>query len=81
VYFPEQDWSTVTRELAKAHPPGTEAWGTNASTWKEGCWYVVGEDSIPMEAIVRRAVRDPSSVEVLSFALGMARERTAKRTT
>lgn len=80
VYFPKEDWSAVTQELVKAHPPGTEGWSTNASKWKEGYWSVVGEDSIPMEAIVRRAVRDPSSVEVLSFALGMAREGTASST-
>jgi hypothetical protein len=77
VYFPKEDWSAVTREVAKAHPPGTASWGTNASKWKEGYWYVVGEDSIPMEAIVRRAVRHPSSVEVLAFALGTVREGTS----
>jgi hypothetical protein len=80
VYFPKEDWSAVTQELAKAHPPGTEGWGTNASKWKEGYWYVVGEDSIPMEALVRRAVRDASSIEVLEFALGSAREGTASST-
>ena len=80
VYFPKEDWGAVTQELVKAHPPGTEGWGTNASKWKEGHWYVVGEDSIPMEAIVRRAVRDPSSVEVLAFALGDTREGTASST-
>jgi hypothetical protein len=80
VYFPKEDWGAVTQELAKAHPPGTESWGTNASRWQEGYWYVVGEDSIPMEAIVRRAVKDPSSVEVLAPALGRTREGSASST-
>jgi len=77
VYFPKEDWSAVTQELVKAYPPGTEGWGTNASKWKAGYWWVVGEDSIPMEAIVSRAVRDPSSVEVLEPALGRTRESSA----
>lgn len=74
VYFPEEDWSTVTREIVKDHPPGTAHWGTNRSKWKRGHWYVHGEDSIPMETIVRRAVRDEKSVEVLSLEKGAALE-------
>jgi Clp amino terminal domain, pathogenicity island component len=77
VYFPKHDWGAVTQELGRAHPPGTAQWGTNASNWKKGHWYVVGEDAIPMEAIVRRAVRDPSVVEVLPFREGSAREGQA----
>ena len=79
VYFPKADWDGVTRELARMHPPGTAHWGTNRSRWKKEHWYVVGEDSIPIEAIVRRAVRDPADVEVLPFADGSAREAAPTR--
>lgn len=79
-YFPKEEWSAVTQELAKAYPPGTAHWGTNRSKWKRGHWYVLGEDHIPMETVVRRAVRDKKSVEVLPFDKGMALENaTATR--
>jgi ClpA/ClpB-like protein len=74
VYFPEEDWGAVTQELVKDHPPGTAHWGTNRSKWKMGHWYVIGEDTIPMEAIVRRAVKNSASVQVMSFSEGSARE-------
>jgi len=74
VYFPEEDWGSVTQGLVKDHPPGTARWGTNRSKWKKGHWYVIGEDTIPMEAIVRRAVKDIKSIEVMSFREGNKRE-------
>lgn len=74
VYFPEEDFGAVTQELVQQYPPGTSHWGTNRSTWKARHWWVHGEDSIPMEAIVRGAVMDPASVEVLPLAAGNARE-------
>jgi hypothetical protein len=74
VYFPEEDWGAVTQELVKDHPPGTAHWGTNRSKWKKGHWYVIGEDTIPTEAIVRRAVKDSASIEVIPFSEGSARE-------
>jgi hypothetical protein len=40
-------------------------WGTNRAKWKEGLWYVHGDNQIPMERIVRAAVRDETTVEVL----------------
>jgi hypothetical protein len=80
VYFPKEEWSAVTQELAKAYPPGAARWGTNRSKWKRGHWYVVGEDHIPMEAVVRRAVKDKGSVQVLSHNEGLALEKaTAPR--
>jgi hypothetical protein len=80
VYFPNEEWSAVTQELAKDHPPGTAHWGTNRSEWKRGHWYVHGEDDIPIETIVRRAVKDQKSVEVLPLNEGMALENaTAPR--
>jgi hypothetical protein len=66
VYFPVEDFPAVAKELAEVHPPGTLLWGTNRSKWKKGYWYVHGDDEIDMEGLVRRAVRDPSLVEVLS---------------
>jgi hypothetical protein len=74
VYFPKEKWSDVTQELAKDFPPGTAHWGTNRSKWKHGHWYVHGEDQIPMETIVRRAVKDRKSVEVLPLNEGIALE-------
>jgi hypothetical protein len=74
VYFPKVEWSAVTQELAKYQPPGTAHWGTNASKWKQGHWYVHGEDHIPMEEIVRGAVKDKKSVEVLSHTEAMKLE-------
>ena len=65
VYFPVEDFDAVTRELAKRHPPGTVHWGTNRSKWKKDHWYIQGEDEIQMEEIVRSAVKDKVSVEVL----------------
>jgi hypothetical protein len=80
VYFPKERWSAVTQELVKDYPPGTAHWGTNRSKWKRGYWYVNGEDHIPMETIVRRAVKDKGSVEVLPFSEGMPLEKaTAPR--
>jgi hypothetical protein len=74
VYFPKEEWSAVTQELVRLYPPGTAHWGTNRSKWKRGHWYVLGEDSIPMETIVRRTVRNEKSVEVLPFEKGAALE-------
>lgn len=65
VYFPQEDWQAVSQLLSEEFPPGAAHWGTNASRWKPGHWYVIGEDDIPMEAIVRRAVKDQSTVEVV----------------
>jgi|GEM_PF-1120885 len=65
VYFPKAEFSAVTRELAKRHPPGTVHWGTNSSKWKKDYWYVHGEDEIAMEEIVRSAVKDKDLIEVL----------------
>jgi hypothetical protein len=81
VYFPKEDWSAVTEEIVKHYPPGTERWGTNRSKWKRGHWYVHGEDSIPMETIVRRAVRDKESVEVLPFNEGAELEGDGRSST
>lgn len=74
VYFPKEDWSPVTQELVKAFPPGTAQWGTNRSKWKRGHWWAIGEDDIPMERIVRQAVRDKGSVEVLPMEKGTVLE-------
>ena len=80
VYFPKDMWSAVTQELVKDYPPGTSHWGTNKSKWKRDHSYVVGEDHIPMEAVVRRVVRDKGSVEVLPYDEGLALENaTAPR--
>jgi len=80
VYFPKAEFSAVTRELAKRHPPGTVHWGTNQSKWKKDYWYVHGEDEIAMEEIVRSAVSKSDLVEVLANAEAMELEKaTAPR--
>lgn len=77
VYFPEADSRAVVQELVKTHPPGTAYWGTNSSKWKKGYLYVHGEDEIPMEEIVRRAVKAKKQVEVLPFKEGMVLEHAS----
>jgi len=79
VYFLIEDSSGVFEELRDRFPPGTALWGTNTSTWKEGYIYVHGEDEIPMEAIVKGVVRDPATVEVLSFEEAIAGEGEGRR--
>jgi len=75
VYFPEKDFQVVTQEVVKHYPPGTVAWGTNRSKWKTDYWYINGEDEIPMAKLVRGAVKDKQSVEVVSFREGLDLER------
>jgi hypothetical protein len=75
VYFPEKDLQVVHQEILKHFPPGTAAWGTNRSKWKKGYLYVTGEDEIPMAKLVRGAVKDKQSVEVVSFREGLDLER------
>lgn len=77
VYFPTEVFGSVTKELVKDFPPGTVHWGTNRSKWKKGFWYVHGEDTIPMEQIVRRGLKGKHRdlVEVLTFAEGMELEK------
>lgn len=82
VYFPKQEFSTVTRALIAEYPPGRAIWGTNKSHWKRDFWYVHGEDEIPMEAIVRGALKGKAGnlVEVLSLEEGLELENaTAPR--
>jgi hypothetical protein len=75
VYFPAEYFSHVTHELSRHYPPGTSHWGTNRSKWKRGFWYLVGEDDIPMEEIVRRALSGSAGqVEVLTFVEGATLE-------
>ena len=62
VYFPASELSGVTSAVAERFPIGSLKWGFNTSIWKPGYLYVVGEDEIPMEEIVRGAVDDPSTV-------------------
>lgn len=77
VYFPVADFSAVTRELANRHPPGTVHWGTNSSKWKKDYWYVHGEDEIQMEEVVRSAVKDRESVEVLPHEEAIELEKSS----
>jgi hypothetical protein len=77
VYFPAAEFSEVAQELAKRHPPGTVHWGTNKSKCKKDHWYVHGEDEIQMEEIVRSAVKDRESVEVLSNVEAIELERAS----
>jgi hypothetical protein len=78
VYVPKKEWSAVTQELAKLYPPGTLHWGFNESRSKRGYWYVVGEDEIPMEEIVRSVVKDAGSVLVLPHDEGQGSESSER---
>jgi Mn-dependent DtxR family transcriptional regulator len=79
VYFPPEDWTAVTGALHEQYPSGRASWGTNKSRWKRDHWYVNGDDEIPMEEIVRRALqgRPLDSIEVLSFDEGLELENAA----
>ncbi len=79
VYVPRQDLSTVTEAVIAEYPPGRAVWGINKSKWKRDHWYIHGEDEIPMEEIVRKALRGRKggTIEVLPFAEGAALESAA----
>lgn len=81
VYYLPEDSPAVHEQLIDRYPPGTARWGTNTSTWKEGYIYVDGEDEIPMEEIVRAAVKDSSTVEVVPFLEAIERESQGRRKT
>lgn len=75
VYVPWVRLGEVTERLIASFPPGTTRWGTNKSKWKKDYWYVHGEDSIPMEQLVREIIAEPEQVEVLSFEEGLRVEK------
>lgn len=80
VYVPRERLGEATERLGALFPPGTIRWGTNKSKWKRDYWYVHGEDSIPMEQLVREVIIEPEQVEVLSFEEGLRVEKEgAKR--
>jgi hypothetical protein len=80
VYVPRKKLGDVTKRLSSSFPPGTLRWGTNQSKWKKDYWYVQGEDSIPMEDLVREVITDPTEVVVLAFEEGLEVEKEgAKR--
>lgn len=79
VYYLPAESAAVHEILTDRYPPGTVHWGTNTSRWKDGHIYVNGEDEIPMEEIVKNAVKDPSTVEVVPFDQGLEREGYGRR--
>lgn len=80
VYFPEGEFGNVTQELAKRYPPARSVlWTWGPSQWKEGYHYVFGEDEIPMESLVRSAVSDETTVEVVDHKEAWERESEARR--
>ena len=79
VYFPEEDYSSVSKAIIELVPPRSQYWVTDRSRWKIGYRYVFGEDDIPLEAIVRGAVKNNESVEVLPEREGKAHERLGDR--
>lgn len=62
VYFPEEEWSSVTRALAERYPPGAGFWGWN--TDGQGRFWVDGEADLGLEEVVRSAVQDEAAVTV-----------------
>jgi hypothetical protein len=79
VYFPEGDYASVSKAITSLVPPRSQFWTADRSRWKTGYHFVFGEDDIPLEAIVRGAVKDKESVEVLPESEGMAQERFGNR--
>ncbi|HXV70518.1 MAG TPA: Clp protease N-terminal domain-containing protein [Acidimicrobiia bacterium] len=79
IYYLPRHSAAVHEILTDRYPPGTVQWGTNTSRQKEGYVYVHGEDEIPMEEIVKGAVQDPSTVEVVPFDEGLDREAHGRR--
>ena len=65
VYYLAKDHVKVVMAIIKRFPPGVAYWGFNSSRHKEGFHYVHGEDIIPLERLVRSAVSDRSTVEVI----------------
>lgn len=73
VFFPEDEFSPVTRALAERFPPGAGYWGWN--TDGDGRFWIDGDADLNLDEVVRSVVGDPESVHV------QARRRHSKRTT
>jgi hypothetical protein len=58
LYLRRDDLRAVLKVLGRKHPPGTEHWGFNHSTGNSEESYIISEDEIDIEAIVREALGD-----------------------
>lgn len=65
VYYPAADAHAVLAALDQRIPRGSARWGFNVSTWKAGYHMVMGQDTLPLEDIVRGAVTDQSTVTAM----------------
>jgi len=79
VYFPAKDHTKVAMAIMKRFPPGVAHWGFSLSRHMEGFHYVHGEDIIPLERLVRSAVSDRSTVEVIPFEQARELEQPGPR--
>ena len=68
LYVRRADLGVVLDVLRRKHPPGTEHWGFNHSKHNPDESYVISEDEIDIEAIVREALGDGAVYRLESFA-------------
>ncbi len=73
VYFPAEEYSTVTRALTERFPPGTGHWGWN--TDGAGRYWIDGEADLNLEDVVRSVVQDPDAVEVQPLRQALEEDR------
>jgi hypothetical protein len=64
VYFPKSDSRAVFDAVSRRHPIGSGYWGWNVDPEDRSRLYIDGEADLDLEAIVRTAVSDPSTVTV-----------------
>jgi hypothetical protein len=62
VYFLTSDAERIRIALLTNHPPGSETWGWNVSTWKPGYHYVLAQSEVDLLGIARAAAHDPETV-------------------
>jgi hypothetical protein len=79
VYFLWSDSRAVNAAQRELYPPGSRMIGFNHSLWKPGYCYLSAEDDIDLAGMVRGAVADPSTVEVISIDEAIEREAAADR--
>jgi hypothetical protein len=68
LYLRRGDLGAVLKVLGRKHPPGTEHWGFNYSKRNPDEAYIVSEDEIDIEAIVREALGNDAVYRLESFA-------------
>jgi hypothetical protein len=79
VYFLWSDAHAVSAAQRERYAPGSRMIGFNHSLWKPRYCYLTAEDDIDLAEMVRGAVADPSTVEVVPNDEAIEREAAADR--